>query len=173
MRPSFRWGTTKSPGTSTAIRVLDRPRYLDRVNPELDVHVTGRRVVATLIDGLVLSVLVRFVTWAAGDEIGQGIDGFDLTTLSTGGSFLALALVLAYYIGLEATLGRTVGKLVTGIRVVGEDGGRPGFVSALVRTISRVVDSILGYLVALIIVVNSKRRRRLGDMLAKTYVVRS
>ncbi|WP_306209697.1 RDD family protein [Actinoplanes sp. RD1] len=143
------------------------------MNPELDVHVTGRRTVATVIDSVVLSVLVRFLTWAAGSEIDQGVDGFDLTGLSTGGSLLALGLVLVYYIGFEATLGRTPGKMVAGIRVVGEDGGRPGFVSALVRTISRIVDSLLGYLVALIIVVNSKRRRRLGDMLAKTYVVRS
>ncbi|WP_305789998.1 RDD family protein [Symbioplanes lichenis] len=143
------------------------------MNPELDTHVTGRRVVATLVDGIVLSVLVRLVTWALGSEIDPGVDGFDLTALSTGGSLTALAVIVLYYVVLEGTLGRTVGKLVTGIRVVDEQGRRPGLVSALVRTVSRIVDSILGYLVALIIVVNSKRRRRLGDMLAKTYVVRA
>ena len=129
------------------------------------VRVTGRRVVATLVDAVVFGLVASLL--GLDDE-----SGFELTTLSAGSLWL-LAGVVAYYVLLEGFTGRTVGKLVTGIRVVdAETGGRPGLLSAVVRTALRLVDSLLGYVVALIVVVNSDRRRRLGDMAAKTLVVR-
>ncbi|MFI5490976.1 RDD family protein [Actinoplanes sp. NPDC051859] len=137
----------------------------------LNVRVTGRRVVATLIDGFVLSLLGSLIAWLSDAERPTG--DVDLTALSTGGKMWLLGVVLLYYVLLEGLAGRTVGKLVTGIRVIdAETGGRPGVLSAFVRTLLRLIDSIFGYLVALIIVVNSDRRRRLGDMAAKTLVVR-
>lgn len=139
---------------------------MTHAQPSLDTRVTGRRVVATIIDSIVLGVLVRIL------GIDVPTDGRDLTELSFGGSAAAAVVVLLYYILLEGTVGRTVGKFATGIRVVSQDGGKAGLVSALVRTLLRVIDGLLGYLVALIIVVNSDRRRRLGDMAAKTLVVR-
>ncbi|BCY11682.1 RDD family protein [Actinoplanes sp. L3-i22] len=137
----------------------------------LNVHVTRRRIFATLIDGVVLSVVLNILGRIFDVEVPTG--SLDLTTLSFGGSLLTAVVVLAYYIVLEGWFGWTVGKLVTGIRVVDEHGNRPGFVSALVRTLLRMIDGIFAYLVALIIVVNSSRRRRLGDMAAKTLVVRA
>ena len=137
----------------------------------LDVHVTRRRIVATLIDGVILSVILNILGRVFDVKVPSGT--LDLTTLSFGGSLLAAGVVLAYYIVLEGWFGRTAGKLVTGIRVVDDNGNRPGFVSALVRTLLRLIDGIFAYLVAFIIVVNSSRRRRLGDMAAKTLVVRA
>lgn len=45
--------------------------------------------------------------------------------------------------------------------------------SGLVRTLLRLIDGIFGYVLGLLIVVNSDRRRRLGDMAAETLVVRA
>lgn len=138
-----------------------------------NVRVTGRRVVATLIDGLVFGV-VQSILAAVMNTGESSSSGFDLTTLSTGGSFTLLLVVALYYVVLEGYFGFTVGKLVTGIRVVdAETGGRPGFLAAVARTALRLIDGFFGYLVALIVVVNSDRRRRLGDMAAKTLVVRA
>ncbi|GAA2565298.1 hypothetical protein GCM10010435_42510 [Winogradskya consettensis] len=142
-----------------------------RVNPSLNVHVTGRRIVATLIDGLVFSILSAIISNVFNLDLPTS--DIDLTQLDVGGSGILLVLALAYYLLMEGFLGRTVGKMVTGIRVVNEDGGRPDFVSVLVRTLLRLIDGLIGYLVGLIIVVNSSRRRRLGDMAAKTLVVRN
>ncbi|WP_436535368.1 RDD family protein [Actinoplanes sp. HUAS TT8] len=139
--------------------------------PSLNVHVTRRRIFATLIDGVVLSIVLNLLGRIFDVKVPSGT--LDLTTLSFGGSLLTAVVVLAYYIVLEGWFGWTVGKLVTGIRVVDENGNRPGFVSALVRTLLRLIDGILAYLVAFIVVVNSSRRRRLGDMAAKTLVVRA
>ncbi|MET3424352.1 putative RDD family membrane protein YckC [Actinoplanes tereljensis] len=129
-----------------------------------NVHVTGRRIVATLIDSLVFGLFLSLVNRPDGGS------GFDLTTLSGTGSLAAIL----YYTVLEGLTGRTLGKLLTGIRVVDAGtGGRPGLLSAFVRTLLRLIDGIFGYLVAMIVVVNSKNRRRLGDMAAKTLVVRA
>jgi uncharacterized RDD family membrane protein YckC len=142
---------------------------------KLNVHVTGRRVVATIIDGILLSIVYSvFVALFGNDNAGHGTSGFDLTRLSTGAGLWWAAVALIYYVALESTLGRTVGKMVTGIRVVKDTTGQPpGVGAALVRTLLRIIDGIGGYLLGFIIVLCSKNRRRLGDMAAETLVVRS
>jgi uncharacterized RDD family membrane protein YckC len=138
----------------------------------LDVRVTGRRVVATIIDGVLFGVLNGALASVFGTE--RASSGFDLTTLSAGGSAWLLVIVLFYYVLLEGLTGRTLGKMITGVRVIdAQTGGRPGIVSAIVRTLLRLIDGLFAYLVGFLIVVNSDRRRRLGDMAAKTLVVRA
>ncbi|WP_041834141.1 RDD family protein [Actinoplanes sp. N902-109] len=137
----------------------------------LNTHVIWRRIFATLIDAVVLGAAVRAFGRILGVEVPTS--SFDLTTLGFGGSLLTAVVVLAYYVGLEGTNGRTVGKYLCGIRVVDEHGNRPGYLSALVRTLLRLIDGIGGYLLGTIVAANSKNQRRLGDMAAKTLVVRA
>ena len=138
---------------------------------DLDVHVTGRRVVATLIDAVVLGILAGLLTRPVQ---GTAHPGFEVTRLSTGGSVGLFFVVLFYYVLMESLLGRTVGKWFTGIRVVSEvTGNRPGFAAAIIRTLLRIIDGLFGYLVGFIIATSSVRRRRLGDMAAKTLVIRA
>jgi uncharacterized RDD family membrane protein YckC len=138
----------------------------------LNVHVTGRRVVATLIDGIILGIVTGIVNALFGTKTTSS--GFDFTRLSTGGSFLLFIVVMLYYVLMEHYLGRTVGKMVTGIRVVDEaTGERPGFGSAIIRSLLRIIDGLFAYLVGFVIVLSSQRRRRLGDMAANTLVVRA
>jgi|GEM_PF-819801 len=75
---------------------------------------------------------------------------------------------------LQAFTGATIGKFMTGIRVVREDGGRPGIVRSAVRTIAYFIDGFPWFppmLLGLIASVTSKRHRRLGDRFAGTFVV--
>lgn len=142
------------------------------VSGSADVRVTGRRVVATIVDGILFAVLSNIFASVFGVKTASS--GFDLTRLSARGSVWLLVTVVLYYVLLEGLTGRTIGKMITGIRVVdAEAGGRPGVVSAVVRTLLRLVDGLFGYLVGFIVVLNSDRRRRLGDMAAKTLVVRA
>jgi uncharacterized RDD family membrane protein YckC len=142
--------------------------------PAVDVHVTGRRIVATIIDGIVLGAIFSGLREVFGLPPTARAGIFDVTGLS-GRASLAWAVVVAlYYIVLEGFFGRTVGKLVTGIKVIRESDGRvPGVGNAFLRTLLRLVDGFASYLVAMIVVVNSSRRRRLGDMAANTLVVRA
>jgi uncharacterized RDD family membrane protein YckC len=139
--------------------------------PTLNTQVIWRRIFATIIDGIVLGAIVR--TLGSIFDVDVPSTSFDMTTLSFGGSLLTAAVVLVHYVTLEGYFGRTLGKLLLGIRVVDENGNRPGFLSALVRTLLRIIDGLAGYLVGVIIAANSKNQRRLGDMAAKTLVVRA
>lgn len=74
---------------------------------------------------------------------------------------------------IEGIWGRTVGKLLTGIRVVAATGDPAGFGRILGRTLFRLLDGIGGYLLGFLVVVSSSRRQRLGDLVAGTLVVRA
>jgi uncharacterized RDD family membrane protein YckC len=86
--------------------------------------------------------------------------------------FLAL---WGYPIALEAWWdGKTVGKLVFGIKVVTTEGAPVGFRHATIRALIGTIDFLLppGGLVALGFALGSKRSQRLGDLAAGTIVVR-
>ncbi len=136
-----------------------------------DVQVTGRRVLATIVDGLVLgAVLYVFATLfgttsAEGGQVSASVSG-----VAALGSFV---LAFAYYIALEGLLGQTVGKMLLGIKVVREGTGEvPGIGAAAIRTVLRIVDGFFFYLVAFVTVLASQKNQRLGDMAAGTLVVR-
>jgi uncharacterized RDD family membrane protein YckC len=92
---------------------------------------------------------------------------------------LTLPLVLSalfafgYYLVCEGAWGRTLGKVICGIRVVSEDRSKASFGQAALRTLLRIVDGIFAYLVGFIFMMTSDRRQRLGDRAAKTLVVRA
>jgi uncharacterized RDD family membrane protein YckC len=137
----------------------------------LEVHVTGRRVLATIVDAIVLSVVFWVMsalfgtTSVEGGQVGASVSGVP--------ALASFVLFLAYFIVLEGYLGQTLGKMLLGIRVVREDTGElPGIKGATIRTVLRIIDGLFFYLVAFIAVLASRKNQRLGDMLANTLVVR-
>lgn len=71
------------------------------------------------------------------------------------------------------TRGRTVGKLVTGLRTVRRDGGAITFRHSFIRSLLGVVEVYLLWGVpALFCAIFSPRGQRVGDLVAGTYVVR-
>jgi uncharacterized RDD family membrane protein YckC len=144
------------------------------VETTAQVHVTGRRIVATLIDGALLTGLYLLTAIAFGTIIDLGSPQWRVPAFATSATVVFVLLALLYYILLEGYVGRTLGKMLAGIRVVGETSGTaPGPAAATVRTLLRFVDGLGFYLVAFIVVLASPRRQRLGDMAAHTLVVRS
>ena len=138
----------------------------------MDVHVTGRRVLAIIVDGLLLSVLFWVMSMLFGSS---SAEGGQVSAGMTGLPFiLYLLIVFAYYTLMEGYLGQTVGKMLLGIRVVREDaGGVPGLKAAAIRTVLRLIDVLpFAYLVGFIAVLISSKNQRLGDMAANTLVVR-
>ena len=68
--------------------------------------------------------------------------------------------------------GRSAGRLVTGTRVVRDDGGAIRLRHGLVRVLVAVLEIWLTYgVVAALVCVVTRRGKRLGDLLAGTYVV--
>ncbi|HET7517037.1 MAG TPA: RDD family protein [Actinomycetes bacterium] len=139
------------------------------------IHVTGRRVVATIVDGLVFGVAYWLLALAFGDIRTEGEAANFVSDLPVWASVAYGLFVIGYYILLEGYLGQTVGKMATGIKVVTEATGQapPGVAAAAIRTVLRLVDGLFSYLVAFVCVLASAKRQRLGDMAAHTLVVRA
>ncbi|WP_344620518.1 RDD family protein [Dactylosporangium salmoneum] len=137
-----------------------------------NVHVVGRRVLATIIDLVVAGLFGAALLPVFGEDMQAG--DFSYTALSNTGRFVVLLFIIVYHGVLEGTTGRTLGKLATGIRVVDEaTGATPGLGKAFLRSVLLVIDGLFIYLVAMIVILTNDRRRRLGDMAAKTLVVRA
>jgi uncharacterized RDD family membrane protein YckC len=134
---------------------------------DLDVVVAGfgSRFVAGLIDMILLVLAMLAVGLAA-----AVFEGFGAAILLLGGF---VALFVYPVVGEVLWSGRTVGKSVTGLRVVTVDGGPVGFVTSAIRNIMRLIDILPGaYAVGTVAVLATKRSQRLGDLAAGTLVVR-
>jgi uncharacterized RDD family membrane protein YckC len=143
------------------------------VSEQVNVQVTGRRVVATLLDGLVLGLAYGMVAWAFGSVATVGPYSWTAET-STVPTLLYALGAFAYFALMEGYRGQTLGKIVVGVRVVEEQTGQlPGPGKAAIRTVLRLVDGLLCYLVAFVVVLISPRCQRIGDMAAHTRVERA
>lgn len=135
--------------------------------------VLGRRIGAGLLDVIVLVVLLVVVGVIFGEDETSGSSAS--VTLEGVSALMWLLVSFLYYGITEAMTGQTLGKRLLGIRVVKADGGgKPGTGAIVLRTVLRIIDGILFYLVGLIfILATGKRRQRLGDLAGGTTVARA
>ena len=87
---------------------------------------------------------------------------------------LAVAVYFIYFLIVEGAWSRTPGKMLTGLKVVGRDGSPCTTRQVLIRTLARLIEVnplLLGALPAAIAIITNKHRQRLGDRVAKTFVV--
>ena len=95
----------------------------------------------------------------------------DLQTIQAQAYGAAIVFGLINYVILSAIAGGTIGKLIFGLRVVTARGVRAGLGRNLVRWLFLLLDAACCFLPGLISSFNSKGHRRIGDMVAGTYVV--
>jgi uncharacterized RDD family membrane protein YckC len=88
---------------------------------------------ANLIIDYVMVIVAMFLVGFVAYFVSPTRDIRDMSTP------ISLGVMIAYYIGLEAIAGRTVGKLITGTRVVRFDGHRPHFPQIIGRTAARFI----------------------------------
>ena len=143
----------------------------------LDYKVTGRRIVAALLD-LIPLVVLFLVMAAAFGESGKTADEGDgnMYSVSLNGWPFVLYIFLswAYFVVFEGLTARTLGKFLLGLKVVKLDGGRYDWKAVLLRNVLRVVDGLpVLYIVGLVTVAVTQRNQRLGDLAAGTLVVRA
>jgi uncharacterized RDD family membrane protein YckC len=152
--------TPINPYESPTVLVASNPNELDGV-PIVLAH-RGLRLANLVIDHIAQSVVgfgvgvLIVTTW--GEEGATWID-------ETPGLFFGVPILLGYYFAMEATTSRTIGKLLTGTRVVSSGGGPPTTGQILGRTFSRLIPfEAFTFLKA--------GGRGLHDTLPKTYVVK-
>jgi uncharacterized RDD family membrane protein YckC len=123
----------------------------------------NRRMLAALIDLAIVTAGGAAILVAA--EV-LGGDGGSLGAPLAG---VVLGWALYYWFACESGGGQTVGKRLTRLRVVREDGGPAGMREIAVRTALRLVDTALVGLIAML--ATGERRARVGDLAAGTMIV--
>ncbi|MCV7198705.1 RDD family protein [Mycobacterium angelicum] len=127
------------------------------------------RAVSAIIDIIVIFVgyFLGLMLWAT--SLGQLDEALTVAFLII---FTVLAMV-GYPLAIEtATRGRSIGKMVMGLRVVSDDGGPERFRQALFRALASVIEiwMMLGS-PAVICSLLSPKGKRVGDLFAGTVVV--
>jgi uncharacterized RDD family membrane protein YckC len=150
--------------------------------PGIEFAAHGARLVAYILDGLILTVafLVAFfigtITLFAGSSIDwTNVEDSTMDPAAVGG-FVVLIIVfvvvsIAYFPFFWARGGQTPGMRPFGLRVVRDrDGGRIGWGAAILRLIGMYVASVVFYLGFIWILID-KRRRGWHDLIAGTVVI--
>ncbi len=127
----------------------------------------GIRLVSLIIDNIIVGIIIGV--------IGSGI-GFGMMTQRMVPWWIGLlyfVIYVGYFTLLEGSKGQTIGKMVTKIKVVREDGGQIDMNQALTRNILRIIDGLFAYLIGAILIWRSDKKQRLGDNIAKTIVIKA
>lgn len=128
------------------------------------------RMASGVIDLIVVVLILLLALWISPWElIGQ-----DMALIQAVVIIVIVGALVAIPVASETlSQGRTLGKLIFGLRTVRDDAGPIGFRHALIRGLTAWFEVwlTLGGL-ALLIAAANERAKRLGDFLAGTYVVR-
>jgi uncharacterized RDD family membrane protein YckC len=148
----------------------------ERVQLQFQTAGIGSRAIAHMVDNLLLALvnlviilLLFFGSKWVGDSMALWVNDY-------GAAIIIILLVLlnvGYYIGLEYyNGGQTLGKKWFGIRVLQENGQAATFLSILIRNFFRLLDLLPSfYFIGTVVMIFSKRDKRIGDMVAGTIVV--
>jgi uncharacterized RDD family membrane protein YckC len=150
-------------------KTIQTPEGLDL---DLTLAGLGSRMIAAVVDAILIGLLVFMVAFGASRLSLGGLDGgIFVQAVVT----IAITLViLGYLVGFEAlNEGRTPGKRAVGIRVVTTEGDSIGFLAAFLRNLLRVIDFLPAvFIVGAGSILLTKTNQRLGDIAANTIVIR-
>jgi uncharacterized RDD family membrane protein YckC len=144
----------------------------------------GIRCLAMAIDILFVVMLDGALLFGGGVLIGKTTGIVDMILTSRGLEFLHLVTPLLkaalattvcvpplYFIIMTAVFGQTIGKMITGIRVVRSNGGRVSLPRAFVRLVGYVVSGVLLF-AGFLWILWDPECQGWHDMLADTIVIR-
>ncbi|MFT4203814.1 MAG: RDD family protein [Chitinophagaceae bacterium] len=132
----------------------------------------GDRVLATLIDGLIVAAYYFIILFLFG-TMASYYNGGD-----NGGWIMLIIFMLPlmfYNLACEIWMdGQTFGKRAMKIRVMGMKGGSASYAQYFVRWLMRLVDIYIGWgVAAFVCVIATDKNQRLGDLAAGTIVVKT
>ncbi|MET0637540.1 MAG: RDD family protein [Chitinophagaceae bacterium] len=170
------------------------------IDLEFEIPEFYRRLFALAIDMLVQFIYIRIATEFFRSIVNNMVGNEDSYYNISAVAVLLSLPVFIYHVVMEITMnGQSIGKKIMGIRVVNENGGRPSPGQFIIRWLLRVSDvwivilliyflqggggspetiflvtAVVAFLLTdIILVVASKKSQRIGDMLAKTIIIRT
>ena len=169
------------------------------IDVEFEIPEFYRRLVAQLIDIFIIICYSKI----AFEILKAAANGSDFSNNDTGYNLQAVAILLflptlIYHIVLEITMnGQSIGKKIMSLRVVNENGGRASVSQFLIRWLLRdiwflflfaigvagagsspesvfLILAVVAYFITeIVLVVSSKKSQRIGDILARTILIRT
>ena len=128
------------------------------------------RMLAALLDAVIVGIVFGALLWGTSALLSETDDAARAAITLAESALCLIGIPVAVE---TATRGRTVGKLVLGVRVVRDDGGPVRFRHCLVRAVLGLFELWgLAGSPAIISALVTRRGKRVGDLLAGTYVVR-
>ena len=144
-------------------------------SPRLHYAGLGLRFLALVIDFAFLSLLffpaTRIIkgTWLLTSADHQWNYGW---FISDPLCLTFLAFIVLYFVVFEGTVGATLGKRLTHLKIIRADGAPPNLKQALIRNLLRAVDALPAFsLLGIYLIATSPERVRFGDRVAGTRVV--
>lgn len=128
----------------------------------------SRRALEAIIDHSIMITFTIAYIYLFGEPNEEGV-------LSVQGIMTLPAILfwLLYFPLLESSTGQTLGKMILGIRVATLSGGQISFLQSVVRRLFDFVDLMFFGLVAVLVINSNEDRQRVGDLVAKTTVVKN
>ncbi|MEO7041091.1 MAG: stage II sporulation protein M [Gemmatimonadaceae bacterium] len=138
----------------------------------------GSRGAAAAIDSIISLLALIVLGVVAG--VAASYSGITLGNVSPSAAWVMAAYVIAqfvvtwgYYVVFEGIWdGQTPGKRFMHLRVVRDGGFSVTFAASAVRNLLRVIDALGVYLVGIIVAMLNGSRKRLGDIVAGTFVIK-
>ena len=147
-------------------------RTTQHVTVDYELASVGDRILATLIDWLVMGAFSFVLTMIMAFAIG-GFGGNNNPWFIVPFSLLFLPILFYHLISEIWMNGQSIGKKARDIKVIKMDGTSPSVGDYLLRWILRLIDISICYgLVAIVAIAAGGKGQRLGDMAAGTTVVK-
>ncbi|MDD2487639.1 MAG: RDD family protein [Candidatus Gracilibacteria bacterium] len=180
IRQSALEGGTSEEEFDAALEIANKPVIM-----ALEYKGVGIRFLALIIDTILFGILFsQFMKLFGASYIGgcssSASIGSSITVMGNKTFYglcgfsaqLYFLVIFTYYVLFEWKFGGTIGKLITGMRVMKSTGEPLDLKDSLIRNIMRIIDFLpFFYLAGSISIWNSKTKQRIGDRLAKTVVV--
>ena len=99
----------------------------------------GVRFANVIIDGIVASILYSILGKILVPDASNYQDPDAMTAALPMSILVNVVLTFGYYVGMEASTGKTVGKYITGTQVLTEDGEKPSVGTIFIRTLCRII----------------------------------
>jgi uncharacterized RDD family membrane protein YckC len=136
----------------------------------------GQRLVAIIIDHIILFIIAMVIAIPIGIQasfFSFGIPNPAFWTSMAIYSAVNFIIWIVYFTYLEGKSGETIGKRAMGIKVVSEK-GKMDYGKSFIRNILRIIDFLpVVYILGFIVAVASKNNQRIGDLAARTMVVKA
>jgi uncharacterized RDD family membrane protein YckC len=137
------------------------------------------RFSAGFLDQLLIYFIVSIILMILMQMLPGDVLGFEIVGFSYVGSLKSLCWFLGVLAGVEvlyftvatAASGRTIGKILLGLRVVREDGSRVSLLRSLARCLAYIIQLGLIFGLTFFVIAFNPEKRAIHDMISGTKVV--